>query len=170
MANKLRPRWWFLAGGALVVAAALAWLWWPSPDTPDEPPRSRPYGDLTACLLTDERGTAGAEAAVVWAGMQDASLATRAQVQYLAVAGPQTVENAGTFLASLAQSRCGLVLAAGELPTAAVTAAASRFPQTRFALVNVAGPAANVSSLAGSSADEIRTAVNRAVTTAVRDR
>ena len=47
------------------------------------PPRARQYLAFNACLLTGSRGLAGPQAAQAWAGMQDASLATRAKVEYL---------------------------------------------------------------------------------------
>jgi len=46
-------------------------------------PRARQYLAFTACLLTGSRGLAGAKGAEAWAGMQAASLATRAKVEYL---------------------------------------------------------------------------------------
>lgn len=174
MAGPIGRRRLLLLAGALVLAATvMAMLLWPSQKPPD-PPRARQYLEFTACLLTDERGLAGPEAAAVWAGMQDASLATRAKVQYLSITGPQTVDNASTFVASLAQGGCGLVLAAGELPIAAIGPGAERFPQTRFAVVNgerpvVRGqtPAPNVTVVAGPSPTEVRAAVNQTVVASV---
>lgn len=127
---------------AAVVGIAVA-LW----ATRDSEPRARQYLDFTACLLTDERGIAGPEAAAVWAGMQETSLATRAKVRYRAVAGEQSTENAVTFLASLAQSECSLVFAVGDLPQAAVDAGAARFPRVHFAVVGQARTAPNVSTI-----------------------
>src|ERR1700761_9200785 len=84
-------RWWWAGVAAVVVVAGLVpWLVWPS--TPA--PRARVYKAFTACLLTDSRGIAGPQAAPVWAGMQKASLATHVKVEYLAVVGPDTVDNA----------------------------------------------------------------------------
>jgi basic membrane lipoprotein Med (substrate-binding protein (PBP1-ABC) superfamily) len=126
----------------------------------------RQYLEFTACLLTEGGGVAGPEAAPVWAGMQDASLATRAKVQYLAVSGPQTVDNAVLFASSLAQNRCNLVFAAGDVQTSAVVKVAPRFPGTAFVVVGSGASASNVSRLDGSSATEVRAAVRRTLTTA----
>ncbi|HEY4867303.1 MAG TPA: hypothetical protein VIK45_17525, partial [Candidatus Dormibacteraeota bacterium] len=49
------------------------------------PARARQYLSFTACLLTDSRGLAGAQASAAWAGLEQASASTRAQVQYLSV-------------------------------------------------------------------------------------
>ncbi|MGH3190248.1 MAG: hypothetical protein ACRDPY_35980 [Streptosporangiaceae bacterium] len=40
-------------------------------------PSARQYLGFDACLLTGSRGLTGPQAAQAWAGMQDASLATR---------------------------------------------------------------------------------------------
>jgi hypothetical protein len=56
----------------------------------------------------------GAAAAPVWAGMQDASLATHAKVQYLQVTGEATVGNALPYLATLVQRRYAVVFGAGR--------------------------------------------------------
>jgi hypothetical protein len=121
-----RARWLPVAAG-LVVPALLVWALWPTPKQTEQP-RARQYLDFTACLLTDADGVTGAQAAPVWAGMQDASQATHAKVQYLSVSGPQTVENAMPFLNSLAQGHCDLVVAVGDAPVAAVRAGAGKFP------------------------------------------
>jgi hypothetical protein len=149
----------------VVTVGSLVWVLWPA-DGPVEP-RARQYLDFTACLLTDEKGVAGPEAAPVWAGLQDASLATRAKVQYLAVVGPQTVANAGTFLASLAQGRCDVILAAGEVPVATVVRDASQFAGVRFVVVGGGVSSSNVSVLIEDSGDAVRAAVGRLVTGAV---
>jgi basic membrane lipoprotein Med (substrate-binding protein (PBP1-ABC) superfamily) len=117
------------------------------------------YLDVNACLLTDDQGVAGSAATPVWAGMQDASVASRVRVQFLPVSGAQTTDNALTFLASLAQSRCGLVFAAGDLPVAAVIQGAQRFPGVRFVVVGHRTGAANVSTVDASGPAEIRSAV-----------
>ncbi|MET8461480.1 hypothetical protein [Micromonospora zamorensis] len=80
----------------------------------------------------------------VWTGMQEASLATLVKVQFLEVDGPQTGENAETFLASLVQSRCGVILAVGDAPVQAVPPTAARFPSARFVAFGPATPGPNV--------------------------
>ena len=150
-----RHRWWVVAGlAAVVVAGGLVWALWPIPSAPQ--PRAWRYLDVSACLLTDERGLSGA-AAAVWAGMQDASLATRVRVQHLAVVGEQTVDNAAPFAAGLAQGGCALVLAVGEVAVAAVERTAPRFPSVRFVTVGGGAAAGNVTVLAAS--DPVRSAV-----------
>src|SRR5262245_15879290 len=101
------------------IAGLVTWLVWPTGAPRVAPPRERQYLDYTACLLADDRGIAGAEAAPVWAGLQDASLATHAKVQYLPVLGAQTTDNALTFLATLAQGQCNIIFAVGNGPVAA---------------------------------------------------
>lgn len=159
-----RQSWW--AAGALlaVVAGALTWALWPEPE-PE--PRARQYREATACLLTDDRGVTGPEAAAVWAGMQDASLKTRAKVQFLEVDGAQTIDNARTFLGSLVQSRCDLVLAVGEAPVGAVRENAARFPSARFVTVGSGTSAANVSVVTEPTPEAVRAQVDRIVAEAV---
>lgn len=159
-----RHRWPAAFGAALLLIGALTWAFWQSP----EPPRARQYLEFTACLLTPAAGTGDPAAAPVWQGMQDASLKTRAKVQFLAVSGPQTADNAATFLASLAQGGCDLVFAAGEAPVGAVTTLAGRFPQARFYPVVTAGGAAAADNVTVIDAGgEVRARVASVVTDAV---
>ncbi|WP_149259132.1 BMP family ABC transporter substrate-binding protein [Actinomadura sp. K4S16] len=148
-----------VALAAAVSAGVCFALLRPSPE-----PRARQYLAFKACLLTDSHGITGKEAATVWEGMQRASSKTHAKIQYLAVAGPATVANARPYLASLVQRRCGIILAAGELPTRTVTASAQSFGAARFVVVGKAGTAGNVvtASATGTSA-----AVERIVSEAV---
>jgi hypothetical protein len=163
-----RHRWPFTAL-ALVILGGAVWavvvLVARSPAPP--PPRARQYLDFTACLLTDERGITGPEAKPVWAGMQDASSATRAKVQYLTVSGPQTVDNAVPYLNALAQRHCNLVLAAGTVPAGAVGRSAGQFPGTRFVVVGPGTTAGNVVVVPTTTPETVRPAVSRIVTNAV---
>jgi basic membrane lipoprotein Med (substrate-binding protein (PBP1-ABC) superfamily) len=123
----------------------------------------RAYTNFRACLLTGARGVADPAAAPAWAGMQSASLATRAKVSYLAVSGPQTEANAATFVASLVVQQCDVVIGAGVAEGAAVIAGARQFRTVRFAVVGtsagpVAGAASNVAVIAGDPA-EVRSGV-----------
>ncbi len=153
---------------ALVVLGTVVWAVVLAARSPaPTPPRARQYLEFTACLLTDERGIIGPEAKPVWAGMQDASLATHAKVQYLAVSGPQTVDNAVPYLNSLAQGRCNLVLAAGAVPVGAVGKAAAQFPGTRFVVVGPGTAAGNVVVVTATTPEKVRPAVSRIVTDAV---
>ncbi len=148
-------RWWVWAGAAVVVLGALvAWLVWPAP--PEPPPRARQYLEFTACLLTDAQGLAGPVAAPVWAGMQDASLATHAKVQYLTVSGDATVGNALPYLSSLVQRRCAVVLVVGPAQVEAVRVDASRYPQVRFVVVGGSGTGTNVTPVNGLSDVQLR--------------
>lgn len=150
----------------LVGVGVVGWLVWPRP----EPPRARQYLAFTACLLTDEQGITGAAAAPVWAGMQQASLATHAKVQYLPAAGPSTVDNVAPFLASLVQRHCGVIVAVGPAEVEAAQAAAGRAADAQFVLVGEAsstsGP--HVTVITSQSADRITVAVRDAVVAAVR--
>jgi hypothetical protein len=145
----------------VVVAVLIQWI---GPDSP--PPRARPYLEFTACLLTDGQGLAG-PAAPVWAGMQDASLATHAKVQYLAVSGEATVGNALPYLTSLIQRRCAVVLAVGPAQVAAVGADASRYPRVRFVVVGGSGSGTNVTVVNGLSDVQLRDRIRLLLTDAV---
>jgi basic membrane lipoprotein Med (substrate-binding protein (PBP1-ABC) superfamily) len=110
-------------------------------------PGERPYLAFKGCLLTDWHGLAGSRSAAAWAGLQQASAATRMQAQYLTV--PQTASSAAPFLASLIVQRCGLVVAQGPREAAAVMADARRFPQVRFVVVGGRASGANVTVVSG---------------------
>jgi basic membrane lipoprotein Med (substrate-binding protein (PBP1-ABC) superfamily) len=126
------------------------------------------YGSFTACLLTDDRGVGGTAAAPVWAGMQDASLATRAKVQYLAVVGAATRDNARAYLSGLEQRHCDVIVAVGGAQVDAVYADAPRVPAQRFVVVGGgAGAASNVTVVTATGATELRDAVRRVIVAAV---
>ena len=143
------PRDWgrapWVIGGALlvVVAGVLTWVLWPGDDRPD--PRARVYQGTTACLLTPSAGVVDKAAAPVWAGMQQASLATRGKVSYLEVDGPQTGDNAKSYLGTVASGGCDLVLVAGAAPVAALDATAASYPKVRFLAVGGGKAQSNVS-------------------------
>ena len=124
-----------LAVLGLGVAGILTWTLWPQPH---QQPRARTYLAYTACLLTDDHGLTGDRAAAVWAGMQSASLATKAKVQYLPVVGPATPANAGPYLGSLIQRHCDLIIAVGPAQVAAVTTGATQYPKIHFVTVGTA--------------------------------
>jgi hypothetical protein len=161
-------RWWWVAGAVAVVGVSLgAWVLWPEPKPA---PRARLYSDFSACLLTDDHGLAGVQAAPVWAGMQEASLATRAKVSYLAVTGAATTENAAPFLAGLVQRRCDVVVAVGPAQVSAVTASAATFTRVRFVVVGGGGDSAggNVTRVGDTAPDSVRSSVRTAVASAAR--
>jgi basic membrane lipoprotein Med (substrate-binding protein (PBP1-ABC) superfamily) len=149
MATARTWRWVAAVAVSTVVAGGLAWWLWPS-RPPAEEPLVRQYREFTVCLLTDERGVGGPEAQPMWAGIQEAALAAQVRSQYLSVTGPQTADNAATFLASMAQGQCDMVFAAGAAPAEAVRATARTFPQTRFYLVDPRTSAGNVSGVAAA--------------------
>ncbi|KXK59682.1 hypothetical protein AWW66_22870 [Micromonospora rosaria] len=144
-----------------MVAVLVGWALWPQPD-PE--PRQRAYAAQTACLLTGAGGVADPVAQPVWAGMQEGSLATRVKVQYLEVDGAQTVANAETFLASLVQTRCDLILTVGEAPSGAVRATAARFPSARFVAFGPAEATSNVSVVDSSDPETVRRSARDLVT------
>jgi basic membrane lipoprotein Med (substrate-binding protein (PBP1-ABC) superfamily) len=148
--------WAVAVGGVVLLTVVLTWLWWPSPKAPA--PRARQYTQFVVCLLTGEQGIAGTEAAPVWAGMEDASLASLAKVQYLPVTGPATEANAEPYLTGLVQRQCDMILAVGTAEVAAVRAVAHKYPDVVFAVVGAGGDG-NVHALNGADAPSIRSTV-----------
>jgi basic membrane lipoprotein Med (substrate-binding protein (PBP1-ABC) superfamily) len=152
--NRERGFWFSVGAAGLALAGLTAGLIvaFTAGGSPAPVARARSYASLQACLLTGERGVADPAAAPVWAGMQKASLATRAMVSYLAVTGPQTEGNALPFLGSLLARNCELVLAAGQAAGNAVAAQARQYPTVQFAVVDGTVAAPNVTVLSGSAA------------------
>ncbi|GAA0811415.1 hypothetical protein GCM10009524_46650 [Spirilliplanes yamanashiensis] len=66
-------------------------------------------------------------------------------MQYLEVDGPQTREQAATYLATLVNSRCDLILSVGDAANGAVVAAAPTYTNVRFVLVGTGARRDNVS-------------------------
>ncbi len=153
-------RWWTI-GAAVVIVALATWLLWPSPPEP----RAREYSEYTACLVTDEHGIAGPEAAAIWSGIEKAALRARVQAEYVAVSGEQTATNALTYLNGMAQGHCDLIFAAGPTQREAVRQGAHRFPGVRFYVVGGSDAGANVVRLDGDPA----AAAERIVTDAAAD-
>ena len=151
---------------AVLAGGVLTWALWPE-SGPD--PRSRVYTEANACLLTPADGATGKDAAPVWAGMQQASLATSGKVQYLEVDGPQTAENAGTYLATLIAGKCDLVLTAGVAPNAAAAAAAHSYPDVHFVVVGGGSADANVSVIEVQSSNQVTAQVAERVSTVLRE-
>jgi basic membrane lipoprotein Med (substrate-binding protein (PBP1-ABC) superfamily) len=149
--SKLGRPWirWSAAVGTVGTLAVATWLILLQDD--DEV-RERRYRAETACLLTGEQGIAGPAAKPIWEGMQRASLETKTQVTYLAAAGPQTAQNASTYLAGLIQQRCELLIAADEGPVTAVTQAARNHPQQRFAIATESNES-NITTIKGTEED-----------------
>ena len=173
---RLRGRWVLLGLGTAVAGAGigLAVSGAPLPWSPGgrvlPPARARVYESVDACLLTGPQGLADPVASQVWAGMQDASLKTHAEVSYLAVSGPATKANALPFLGSLLVEHCAVVVASGSAEQAAALADAAKFPAVRFVMAGAAddGPVggSNVSAVSAGSAGSsggLRGAVEAAV-------
>jgi basic membrane lipoprotein Med (substrate-binding protein (PBP1-ABC) superfamily) len=123
--------------------------------------RVRQFGAAIACLLTDSRGLAGSPAAQVWAGMQDASQATHAKVEYLQVYGT-TAAAARPYLASLVQRRCGVVLAVGSAQVSAVAADAGRYPAVRFVAISSAASSRDMTTV-DPATGQVRISVARLI-------
>jgi basic membrane lipoprotein Med (substrate-binding protein (PBP1-ABC) superfamily) len=161
-----RRRFWFLAGGACVtLAVGLIFSVVGGTNSTAPVARARSYTNFQACLLTGERGLADPASAPLWAGMHEASLATHAKVSYLAVMGPQTSDNAMSFLGSLLIRHCQVVLAAGQPERDAIAQRASRYPSVKFAVVGDTSTAPNITVLSGNAA-AIRNAAAREVSDA----
>lgn len=146
-----------LAAGALTAGVVLSLA---------PQPRARQYLAFTACLLTDAHGLTGPQAAPAWAGMQAASLATHAKVEYLPVMSGPTAAAAEPVLASLAVRQCKVIVAAGQAQAAAVAATARRYPAIRFAVIGGPAVGANITQLAGTPTT-VRSAVDSLITSAV---
>jgi basic membrane lipoprotein Med (substrate-binding protein (PBP1-ABC) superfamily) len=117
--------------------------------------------------LTDARGVAGTPASSVWAGMEDASLATHARVQYQQVVGEATVGNALPYLSGMLQRHCAVVVAVGPAQVAAVGQVAGQYPAVRFVVVGGTAPGGNVTVLTGLPDAQVRDRVRVLVTDAV---
>lgn len=142
-----RRVWWGAAAGGAVLAGAAAWALWPQ-DAPEKlPVRAREYTDVRICLLADREGVTGAAAAPVWAGMQDASARTHAQVSSLKVTGEESVGRAQIVANTLVQQKCSTVLAAGETESAALRAIAPANAGVRFVVVGTGASAGNLTVL-----------------------
>jgi hypothetical protein len=152
-----RQRWWLIGAGAVIIAAVLLVVLWPSPTTRTLPPtRARQYLAFDACLLTGAQGLADPDVGPVWAGMQDASLATRAKVSYLAVAGPQTLGNAEPYANTLLQRQCSLVIGVGQSQVDAVEAVAKTHPNALFAVLSATTTVNNVTAVAPGTPSAVR--------------
>ena len=147
-----RSRWpWWAAAAAVLAAGVTGVSLWGTSGGPGPPPsRARVYSAVDACLLTGSQGIADPSVTPVWSGMQDASLATRAKVSYLAVSGPDTAGNALPFLGSLLVRHCNVIVADGAAEQAAVDTDAARFSAVRFVVVGTGAPTVDVTSRAAN--------------------
>ncbi|WP_432841100.1 hypothetical protein [Dactylosporangium sp. CA-092794] len=165
MHRALTDRRTLIVAGALaaVLAALITWLAWP--DRPPAP-RERQYKATTACLLTDDHDLAGEPAKAAWDGMQDASLATLIKVQHLAISGPQTAANGLTYYNTLGVQHCTVIIAAGDVPVAAMTLGIDTFPAIRHVAVGGDPKGKAVSVVDDSSPASIRSGVKALVAAA----
>lgn len=154
-----------MVGGVVVLAAAVTLVVTalaPSPTVA----RARQYLAFTACLLTGSQGLAGHQAALAWAGMQEASLATRAKVEYLPVMSGSTAAAAAPVLASLLQRHCNVVIASGAAEVAALASEKVRPPGVRLVALGKV-PAGSGVVTVPASGDGVRSAVDQIITSAV---
>jgi basic membrane lipoprotein Med (substrate-binding protein (PBP1-ABC) superfamily) len=157
---------WITIGAVLLVLGGIAILAWPrGRELP--PARAREYRDVDACLLTGPAGITDSQAATVWAGLQDASAATRVRVSYLAVVGPETQANALPFVQSLVQKNCSVIVATGPVEVGAAAGVARDHGEIHFVLIGGTRSGDNV-VIVDSAADQLQGQVAGAVRTAVR--
>jgi hypothetical protein len=163
----MRWPWWVTAATLAAATITGVSIWAGSDGGHSQPPaRARVYSAFDACLLIGAHGIADPSAAPVWAGMEDASMATRAKVSYLAVSGPATVGNAVPYLGALLVRHCNVIVAEGAAEQAAVALDAGRNPGVRFVVAGSAAQAPDVTVLAGPRSG-LRAAVASVITQAV---
>ncbi len=124
--------------GLLAVAGLLAWE--PTPG----PPGPKLYRDYSVCLLTSQDGIQIEPAKTVWQGLKTVSDRTDVRVTYARVTGEQTTTRAQQILASQVAQRCGVIVAVGKTPIAAVAADRDRYPRVKFVTLDGAPSAATV--------------------------
>ncbi|MFJ6633834.1 BMP family ABC transporter substrate-binding protein [Streptomyces sp. NPDC091376] len=174
VAGSLRGRAGWAVGSAAVVVLGLAgvWLFVGGEESGPPDPRARQYEDFDACLLTGEKGiVANTPAAPVWEGMQQASLDTRARVNYVPVVGPQSAANVRPFFNSLIQRQCDVVLAVGGPQVKVTEADAKKYPKVRFVVVGGASDAHARTSpnvTVATSGDGLKSSVAEAIRQAVK--
>jgi hypothetical protein len=140
----------------LVAAGLLVWPFWPSKPAIPGAERVRQYTNVRA-----------------WAGMQGASSSSRAMVSYLPVPPPGGKAAAVSYLASLVQRQCAVIVAVGQAQAAAATSEAARYRDVRFIViargrVGAAGRATSgVIRISAGPAAQVRSAVEAAVSAAV---
>lgn len=141
---------------ALASLAALAALLIPGNPSTTNPftPRTRVYTNQTACLLTDAQGTTTPAAGAAWTGMQQASKTNAERISSLPITGAQTLQNAETYLNTLALQGCENIIGAEALPDHAIAARADSFPHIHFIAITgttTIHPPANLTSLPDTS-------------------
>ena len=161
-----------LAATAVVCLAAvvmLAWLFWPSAPPIPGAQRVRQYSNVRACLLTGADGLAGSVAAAAWSGMEQASISSKAMVSYLPVPWPASKAAALTYLASLVQRQCSVIVAVGPAQVAVAASQAGKYRHVHFIVITAGGARATsaVIRVSAGSAAHVHAAVQAAVSAAV---
>ena len=160
-----------LAGAVVSAAALIGFLLWPAKPAAVrvQPPvvRARTYSAYTACLLTGPKGLTDPAAAPVWAGLREASTATKAQISYLTMLGADTTANAEIYINTLALRGCSAILAAGAIPADGALKAAGSWPGHRVIAIepasSVAKPPANLTVLGQSTSTALTAQVKTLV-------
>ncbi|MET7399631.1 hypothetical protein ABZS66_39730 [Dactylosporangium sp. NPDC005572] len=156
------------AGGAtvlLIVAVLATWLLWPS-GSAEPPPRERQYKAVTACLLTDDRDLTADPARTAWAAMQEASVQSLVKVQHLAITGPQTAANGLTYYNTLGVQKCTVIIAAGDIPVAAMVEGLAAFPAIKHYAIGGDPKGKPITTIDATSADTIKAGMRAAITAA----
>jgi basic membrane lipoprotein Med (substrate-binding protein (PBP1-ABC) superfamily) len=128
------------------------------------PARTRTTIAFTACLLTDAHGVTGTTAAPAWQGILKAQAATNMKAQSLQVTEKGRVAEAVIGVNTLAQRSCNLVIATGELQTAAVWQQATTFRRQHF-LVITTTPHRTARNVAVVPSDDAATIITKVATT-----
>lgn len=152
---------WITIGAVLLVLIGITILVWPR-GRQLPPMRAREYRDVDTCLLTGPAGITDSQAAEVWAGLQDASAATRVRVSYLSVVGPETQANALPFVQSLVQKNCAVIVATGPVEVGAAAGVARDHREIHFVLIGGTRSGDNVVIVAPAG-DQLRGRVAGAV-------
>lgn len=143
----LVTRWsWSVIAGMAAVLAVVSWVSWPGPPA-EPPPRAREFRDYDVCLLTDQHGTAGAQAAKVWAGLREVSDQTGVRRSFLSVPGEQSQARVAQFVATQVQQGCDIVVAVGEQQVATVTALAGKHSKVHFVVVGGTSSGGNLTNV-----------------------
>jgi basic membrane lipoprotein Med (substrate-binding protein (PBP1-ABC) superfamily) len=122
-----------LATAAVAAVGAVALLAGHQPrSAPAVDPRTHVTVDYTACLLTGASGINSQPASAAWEGMQTATSITNERVANQSVIGAQTLQNATSFINTLAAQKCAVILAVSQPVVEAAEAEASTYPAIHF--------------------------------------
>lgn len=148
--------------GAATVGAAV--LLWPEDSKGKEegaPPVANYSWNMRVCLLDNPADAASAPATdAAWQAVQEATRTGGVNSQRLAI--PPGAPDAATYLASLTQRQCTLIITASGALDEALKATAGANPTMQFVAVNAQATAPNVRTVPGDSPD-LRAAVADAI-------